>query len=424
MSMIQHRHPLGRLTGDRRGSIGIIFGAALLPAVLLAGAAVDYAQAVRARENLQKATDSAAIAGASLLGASAERREQIALASFKANLPASMQSIVPNITGSLDNVRVTANWVQPTSFMKLAHVNQIAMGTKANVTIDTTVVNGSICLLALRKTNDLPGVYLNGNTTIADQDCWAWANSGSFESLRGSNNARARAAGFCTAGGVTGQSSFEPTALTQCAQRPDPFETKMTSMPNIDTRCDHNNRVQYKNETVTVSPSTGGVRVYCGGFEVKQATVTFEPGLYILKGGKMDLQAQAKVYGTGVTFLFADADAGFEMQGGADLLAKAPTSGDYAGFLLVDYRGSHKPTGDVVITGGGDIKMEGILYMPSRMVQVAGNGQINQASKFFAMVADRYDIRGTGDMYLKTDFASAGFPDLLAKVKRLTRMVE
>ena len=38
------------------------------------------------------------------------------------------------------------------------------------------------------------------------------------------------------------------------------------------------------------------------------------------------------------------------------------------------------------------------------------------------MIADSFYLNGTGDLYMKTDFAAAGFPDILPKVKRLTRI--
>ena len=104
-------------------------------------------------------------------------------------------------------------------------------------------------------------------------------------------------------------------------------------------------------------------------------------------------------------------------------LHKAPTSGTYAGFLFVDSR-VNKPTIATNVTGGGCLKLEGIVYQPSRALNIGGNGQINQNSKYFAMVADRYSLGGTGDLYMKTDYAAAGFPDILPKVKRLTRMTQ
>jgi hypothetical protein len=186
-------------------------------------------------------------------------------------------------------------------------------------------------------------------------------------------------------------------------------------MPFIGS-CNYNNK-QYNNGTATASPG-----VYCGGIELKpQAEVTFQPGVYIVKNGPFNVQAQSVAKGSGVVFVFAGINAYLDIRGGGSVDLKAPTTGTYAGFIFVDHR-TDQPYGLTDITGGGSVKIEGIVYQPTRGVYIHGNGSINQTSNYFAMVADNYYLNGTGDLYLKTNFAAAGFPDQLPKVKRLTRL--
>jgi hypothetical protein len=52
---------LGALAHDRRGSIAIIFGLALIPMATLAGVAVDYANVSRLNARLKAAADAAAL---------------------------------------------------------------------------------------------------------------------------------------------------------------------------------------------------------------------------------------------------------------------------------------------------------------------------------------------------------------------------
>ena len=54
-----------RLPGDDKGAVAIIFGLMIIPLVLAIGVGVDYARAVQFKAQLQSATDSAALAGAS-----------------------------------------------------------------------------------------------------------------------------------------------------------------------------------------------------------------------------------------------------------------------------------------------------------------------------------------------------------------------
>jgi Flp pilus assembly protein TadG len=406
-----------RIAGDRRGSVGMIFGGALVPVVVLAGAAIDYGQAVRARSALQSATDAAALAGASLLAASAERRQELAISVFNANLPASLQGqgVTPTVESSLEHVRVTASYDQPMAFMKLVNINSLSVGANANVTIDTTIVDGSICMLALTPSATSQGIHLDGNSTIADHRCWAWSNATGFNSMDAGGSSQATAAGFCAAGSAIGGNLFQPAPLEGCAQRPDPFAD--LQIPSVGS-CTYSN-AKYGSGTHTISPG-----VYCGGLEVKpQAVVTMQPGTYIIKDGTLLVRAGSLLQGEGVTIVFTGVADRMEVNGGGNIDLKAPTAGALAGFLFLDTRFDMHNYSHVIL-GGGDIRMEGILYAPKRQVEIGGNGVINQEARFYAMVANDFHLYGTGDLYMRIDHAAAGFPDLLPKVKRLTRMTQ
>lgn len=433
MSLINNMQSLtSRLRVDRKGSVAIIFTFAMMPMIFAAGSAIDYGRAQRAKATLQAAADAAALGASAILGGSTEVRTAKAQQIFTANLPAWMKGqggATAVVTPTLSNVTVTASYATPTTFMRLANVNEITTSANSNVLIDTTVTDGSVCLLALNPSANVSGIALGGNSTIADQGCWAWSNSTSVSlGLNAWGSSDATAAGFCSAGGVSGSSRFVPTPLTQCAQQPDPFAT--LAMPAIGG-CDYNNK-QYgqtgNQPAITVVPNASGITVFCGGLEVKpQADVTFPAGIYVIKDKEFLIRAQSIVRGTGVVFVFSGAEARLHVNGGGGAILKAPTVGatgvlaPYPGFLFIDNR-NNKPTAVTDITGGGDLKLEGIVYQPSRALNVGGNGYINQTSKYFAMVADSYYLNGTGDLYLKTDFATASFPDILPKVKRLTRI--
>ena len=240
-------------------------------------------------------------------------------------------------------------------------------------------------------------------------------------------------------GGTTGGSRFVPAPLPNCAQQPDPFAS--LAMPSFGG-CDYSpsgngdddhNSYQYKNVTTTVVPNASGVTVFCGGLEVKNADVTFPSGIYVIKDGSFKIDASgATVRGEGVVFLFSGANARLYLRGGGSAILKAPTVAQaaakavlapYAGFLFIDNR-NNKPTIATDISGGGTVNMQGILYSPSRAVMIGGNGAINQGSTYWSMIADNFYLNGTGDLYMKTDFATAAFPDILPKVKRLTRITQ
>ena len=63
-----------RFGRDQRGTVAIIFGMVMVPALALTGAAVDYGKAVQARSQLQRAVDSAALAAAQIPDATQQEK--------------------------------------------------------------------------------------------------------------------------------------------------------------------------------------------------------------------------------------------------------------------------------------------------------------------------------------------------------------
>ena len=61
--------------------------------------------------------------------------------------------------------------------------------------------------------------------------------------------------------------------------------------------------------------------------------------------------------------------------------------------------------------------MEGILYAPRWSVNISGNGEINQDTRYFAMIADHFYMEGNGRLFIKSDALAAGMPDLMPKIK-------
>ena len=149
-----------------------------------------------------------------------------------------------------------------------------------------------------------------------------------------------------------------------------------------------------------------------------QANVTFRPGLYVIKDGTFEVQAGATATGEGVTFYFIGSGTTFEVRGGASINFKAPAENATAGvpgFVFVQNK-SASPGAEMIIQGGGSIKMEGVLYAPTWRVNISGNGEVNQDSKFWAMVADSFYMEGNGKLYINSDAPAVGLPDIMPKI--------
>lgn len=405
---------LGALLGCQNGSVAIIFGLVAIPVVLSVGVAVDYARALSAREKLQAAVDAAAIAGARLPATSNQNRMDAASQTFAVNLAHSglPTSIQPTIQANNAEVKITASYPQPTAFTGLIGVDsiEVSVATAARSQVQN---GGVVCLLALNPTAD-DGLHLEGSNMLSEENCWAWVNSTSPSAISATGASTGKAQGFCTAGGVAGAEHFSPAPYIGCDPMEDPFVEKFAAYNPPDADCTpQNTNVQVKKGTFTLKPG-----VYCGNLVLKShANVTFEPGIYVIKGGYFEIQAHASATGDGVVFFFRGSNTELILQGGGNIDVKAPATGDLAGFVFVDTKLSSDSTiNETEIQGGGRVKIEGILYAPQWRINIGGNGDLNQDSKYIAMIAENFYMHGNGLLYIRSDADGAGLPHLMPKI--------
>ena len=84
------------------------------------------------------------------------------------------------------------------------------------------------------------------------------------------------------------------------------------------------------------------------------------------------------------------------------------------GVAIMQDRNS-SPGATSVITGGGSVRFVGILYLPTQVLSLEGNGQIGNNSPAWSLIASRFNLQGTPDIVIKSDFTAAGYSGELAK---------
>ncbi len=274
------------------------------------------------------------------------------------------------------------------------------------------------CILALNPTTN-DGLHLQGINKATSHNCWTWVNSTSASAINAVGAAVATAQGFCAVGGTVGGEHFFPSPYNGCEVMEDPFAEKFAKT-YPDGACNVTN-LELKKGTHTLSPG-----VYCGGIRIRvQAEVTMQPGTYLIKDGELSIDAQASLTGNGVTIVFRGSDTRLNVKSGSNFVVKAPATGTYAGFVLVDRRlSASSSVRETVIQGGGRIKMEGILYAPQWRMNISGNGEINQESQYFAMIADHFYMEGNGKLHVKSDAVAVNLPDLMPKIKTGPMLLE
>jgi Flp pilus assembly protein TadG len=403
---------LSKFGQDRRGATAMLFAFIAVPSVAFVGSAVDYGRALSVKTRLQAVTDIAAAAGARLPATSNANRIEAANKSFTANmLRADVTAGTPHVEANNSTVSVTAISTVPTTFMGLVGIKSIDVQAQASAR--SQIQNGGVaCLLALNETSP-DGLHLQGINKVSSPDCWAWVNSTASTSINATGAASGSAQGFCTAGQIDGSEHFTPMPYAGCDPMEDPFHD-MLANHSVPTSCNHTD-LELKSGSYILQPG-----VYCGDTVLKpQANVTLQPGLYVIRDGHFQVQAGASVTGNGVTLFFYGRDTFMDVRGGGNLDLKAPTSGELASFVIIDRKLNwYDPSiRETTIQGGGQLKIEGILYAPQWKINISGNGEINQSAEFFTMIADSFYMEGNGRLNITSNAAAAGFPERMPKIK-------
>ena len=147
--------------------------------------------------------------------------------------------------------------------------------------------------------------------------------------------------------------------------------------------------------TVTLTPG-----VYCDGIAITGgATVTFQPGTYILNGGGLSVNGASTIQGTGVTFYNTGSKqhtyGAISISAGTLGFLYAPTSGAMEGMLFFQDRDApvKSASSTNTIAGSANLILEGIFYFPT--TDLAFTGGTNISIDYTVIVANTVTISGS-----------------------------
>ena len=216
----------------------------------------------------------------------------------------------------------------------------------------------SACILALDPSAK-KSVLFSGSSKLSLTGCNVMANSVSNDAVFTQGAATLTTPCIMSGGGAVLTAGVTLTSckspMTNLPPVADPF--KAVSKPLYPDKCS-------KSTGATLKPG-----LYCGGLDLK-GDVTLEPGVYVVDGGTLKINANALIQGSGVTFYFTNS-ATVDINGSAEVNLSAPTSGDYSGMLFfgdpLNHDGSNK------FNGTAKSLMTGAIYFPSQAVEYLGN---------------------------------------------------
>ena len=377
----------------------------LIALCALVGLAADTGYFFDYKRQMQTAADAAALAGAEQL-----RRGGNGQIVSAADAAAASNGFTNNVSGTSIAVHIPPSsgyytsdgsyveaiisQTRPTLFMGILGLQSANVSARAVAGVQ----DSPNCIYALSQTGT--GLATNGSGSSLSAACGIVVNS--------SLNAGSGAV-FGTSVAITGTysgscSTSDPSGCrTGVPPQPDPLA--QLADPQY-SGCDFGapTPVNVSGGVVTLNPG-----VYCNGISITSgASVTFQPGVYILNGGGLSVNGNSTIQGPGVTFYNTARGnysyAAVNLTGGTLGFLSAPTSGPTEGILFFQDRTitpkSNQSTN--VIAGSSNLNFNGSFYFPTTNLTFSGGGQV--ATNYTIFVAKTIVVGG--NTTLSANFSS------------------
>lgn len=371
--------------------------ALLLPIlVTVGGLGVDTSSWMMNRRDLQTAADSAALAAAweAARGASDEIIEYAALKEAMKNGYEPTQNGILEVVYDEEAESVSVALSQETElyFTKMIMDGQVTTAVQSFA----NVVEGEVdyCILSLDQVA-AGSTTTSGAVDLSMPDCGIAVNSVDDEAMQLNGNVTIDVEDVAIVGNYDlngGSAQFTYDNLeTGVPETPNPYEG--TEEPSA-SACNYNNRNISGAGTHTLSPG-----VYCGGLKISgNNTIVFEPGVYIIKGGDLDISGGGSLTGVHVAFYLTNAGSNFaqlEITGSKTITFSAPEPGNtLAGFVFYQDPDAPDSNSGNNLTGTANIQIDGVMYFPSQELNFGGNTTV-ESDICTKIVAKQVILHGT-----------------------------
>lgn len=382
---------LRRIWQDKHGN-ALVLGAAALPLLIgSAGLATDTIQWALWKRQLQRAADSAAIAGVyervdkeggtTTVQAAVDHDLSINHHTGIALETGFPQVTYPaNETGKSNMVNVVLAVRRPLSFSSIfmSAAPQIRVSARAAAVSSAA----EFCVLSLQN-NSKTGIQVTGNAEIL-MDCGWMTNSTSTNAAAGQGSSRITATTLAAAGGIQASRNWNVIAYQPYSpQLEDPYKDLNPDEDDFED-CAENPpalAVNGGNDGQTVS----GGACYSSIDIQPNRSITLANGTYIVSGGNVQIQGTLNL--TNATLILTNHRANspigtFDMMATGLINATAPSTGKWAGMAIYQDRRAvdDAPTGNITasspnkINGTSTNKITGAVYFPNQQVTYNGDG--------------------------------------------------
>jgi hypothetical protein len=348
------------LVSNERGNVFLV-GAAVMPLLLGAAAvAVDTIQLSIWNRQLQRAADSAAIAGAYALGQRVDVPTAVDedLAANEFPLVSEDEVVTPGPRlGFKRTVRVQLTASQELPFLSLfTH-------KPARLAADATA------MIAPDDDSKKPGIVVSGNSVV-NLKCGMKTNATGNNTIDGNGSkSKIIAEPVASAGGLD-PDNFPPGTTLQPNSEPQADPLAWLPNPTVPSGCNSGTLTVAEGQVMSLSAT----QICYAGYDIK-GTLNLTGTNVVMTANGGNISVQGKLAGASATIVMTGTNgkAGDVKITSADatLDLAAPTTGDYKGLLF--YRDRRADYVDIKITGNASLKLSGALYFPTADLSVSGN---------------------------------------------------
>jgi Flp pilus assembly protein TadG len=383
---------LKKLQRNERGNVLLLTAAAFPLIVGSAGLAVDTIQWALWKRQLQRAADSAALAGVYAQVQANATQTATQAVDYELNIPATA-----NLRRNASGFVLTAanrtvsfpaglNWQNPVRVeLQVSQVPAFSSMFMPSIQISAgataaTIRTGVYCVVALVNTG-ATGITATGNGDI-NLGCGMITNSTSLTAAIATGSSDVYATPVAAVGAVPASDNWNGAELLPfTVQQDDPYA--LLGIPSFTSgECTDMN--VGSNETVNFTPTEGST-VTCFTRLRVQGNLTLGSGTYVIDGGDVNVNSGARLSCTGCTIILTNSDSGpsptigtVDLNGGAQINMTAPTTGTYRDVLFYqDRRATTSNSAVNKINGNSSSTFSGAMYFPKQHLQVNGNAGLS-----------------------------------------------
>ena len=413
------KRAFNRLWNDKRGNALLIVGAALPLIAGSAGLATDTIQWTLWKRQLQRAADSAALAG--VYARVQDNATQTANQAVDDDLTRNHHTKIALKSGfpavSFPTSTDWTNGVQVSlAVQKTLGFTSIFMPTAPTITVQATaatIATGVYCVVSLIDTGET-GIKATGNADI-DLGCGMITNSTSLTAAIATGSSDVFASPVAAVGNIGDSDNWNGADLLPfTVKQKDPYGEVVP-----DTSSCAASPPALTEKSAVIGPG-------CYSSISLNGAVALPAGTYIISGGDLDFGNKANVTCTGCTFVLTNKDSGstatigqVDMTAQAHIELSAPTSSTDPYKGIVFYQDRRAPSGSSYvnkINGNTSSVITGAFYFPRQQLQLnGGTGLTFTCGQFVAYIVE---FSGNSEI---TNTCTGGYGDkeILGKHVRL-----